>query len=191
MFGNVGTVKTMSNPSAGDISGMITMLESVGGDKKIKKLLEKMQEVQAHNETVLADARSLKTQAEAAAAKANVAIDKAEQGQAQLAIAQEKAWSENKEARSVRTYQEQALADQIAIFEKDKTTFAARAKDYNEQIIQGNKDISARTSTLDKRENDCAELKEILNTELTKYILIGHQVASAVSDTREALSKIP
>ncbi len=186
MLGTMGEVQSRPRPSSSDLSEAIDLLKAAGGkDKRAEKMLQKMFDVQKHNEKIIDEARALKREAESASKKAHVTIEEASQLQAQVRIAQEKLRSDTEKSRKVLDEQGNDLVSSRLSLNADKMVFDKKMNLVNSDLAKANNKLVSRESRLSQHETECALLKKTLDEVLAEFTKIGERFALAATRARQ------
>lgn len=172
----LGSVQSITRPSSNDISDALGLLTSVNGDKKLKKLLEKIQIAQKTNEQIMGEARILKKEAEASSLKANNEISKAEQLQAQVKIAQENLKTEIKLANKLLDNRAKELDEQEAAVIADINSYRETNKKETIDLTKTRNELISRETTLKNRESVFTVRQKALEESIKEFTRLGNLI---------------
>ena len=186
---NVGSVRITGQPAAKTVSETLALLQVVGGGEKgVRKLLEKLQEVQTHNEQVLSEARIAKKEAELAETKFDNAYVKANNAQMAAQTAQNNLRLETKAVNQTLDERNHDVASAEAALNTQKAAFEMKMRTETGILTQSRNDLTKRSIALKKREAEYVAMKNALQITLQEFVQIGERIARATAQAKHVVS---
>ena len=185
---NVGSVRLSGQPKSNTVSEVLSLMQLAGGgDKNVRKLLEEMREVQAHNEQVMKEAMLARKEAIKEQEKVLKAVSEADQARAGAVQAQEDLKQRIQATSRVFDNRSKSLEKSEADLKRRKAEFEARMRDELKVIDNIKNDLTKRTVAVEKRETECKSRLDSLNRILQNFIGIESQLSKAISEAKRVV----
>jgi len=171
-----------------ELSGMLNLLKAASEDKNLNKMLEEMLATQEKNEKTLGLLRTAKKEAENAEAHAVQAVNKANIYEADLVISKANLAKDTEASQRRISEQERKLTDRETELTSRQSEFDSRVRRENEALVKKQTDMAFRVSEIERRESECAALKNSLKELAAEFSRIGSGMNTTVARAQKLIA---